>query len=673
MNDETTKTRLPLLAVAASLVAFASLALTAHLLVLMVVLGCALIASSLVDYRIGPKSRVVVALRVLLYGFVLLTMWNRLGAENGDSPEILLAYTVGQIAACELVIQSWLCRVFGGANGAVVVLLSGLVMMGASNTFDTNYIRFLAPAYTLLLALSLRFFRRAAPRKSPLNARLQGVSLLAISLALLCGFATHVTVLVYRFEISQIGMRLLGEQHAPEAVGLSTTPRLGATFGQQGSLSRVLRLQNWPGHETHLRVMAFDTYTAGSWLPEIGNRTYEKVTNAQLDSKLNGERSRIERLVDDEGLLPAPLHSAGISLPAGSEAELSRRSGGPLRSIDPAPDPYAYEIQWAEKPQFQGPLCTPPEKAVRARYLQVPDEIPIEVRLLAQKIGGHLVSPREQVRAVETYLLTHHQYSLTTTPGAGDPTANFILDSKAAHCEYFASAATILLRCLDVPTRYVIGYYVHEMDAPGLAVVRLRDAHAWTESWIDGLGWVTVDATPGGARPDKLNEPVPFWQKLREHIQDLSMAIRNALARLAKIDRRILLVALSFLLIVAGVVKFLRRKKTPQSAAFTYSYNDLTMRRLAQRFERWLKRQGSDCPTHATWREYLQRPDNTTGHLILENEAMAREFLRTYEEARFGKKADAATVERLTHLLNCLEKMPRAATKSTAEKGTRHG
>jgi transglutaminase-like putative cysteine protease len=99
----------------------------------------------------------------------------------------------------------------------------------------------------------------------------------------------------------------------------------------------------------------------------------------------------------------------------------------------------------------------------------------------------------------------------------GDPVSNFLLDKRAAHCEYFASAAAVLLRCVGVPSRYVVGYYAHESDGDGL-IVRQRDAHAWTECYIDGVGWVAVDATPAmGARKQAC---VAWWQRAWEKTQD---------------------------------------------------------------------------------------------------------------------------------------------------------
>ena len=73
---------------------------------------------------------------------------------------------------------------------------------------------------------------------------------------------------------------------------------------------------------------------------------------------------------------------------------------------------------------------------------------------------------------------------------------DFLLTSRAGHCEYFASATVLLLRQAGIPARYTVGYAAHEWSAIERRwIVRARDAHAWAMAWIDGA-WVEVDTTP---------------------------------------------------------------------------------------------------------------------------------------------------------------------------------
>jgi transglutaminase-like putative cysteine protease len=89
-------------------------------------------------------------------------------------------------------------------------------------------------------------------------------------------------------------------------------------------------------------------------------------------------------------------------------------------------------------------------------------------------------------------------YTYTLEPGVfGIHTADeFWFDRKEGFCEHIASSFVLLMRALDVPARVVTGYQGGEVNpVDGFWTVRQSDAHAWTEVWLAGQGWVRVDPT----------------------------------------------------------------------------------------------------------------------------------------------------------------------------------
>ena len=89
-------------------------------------------------------------------------------------------------------------------------------------------------------------------------------------------------------------------------------------------------------------------------------------------------------------------------------------------------------------------------------------------------------------------------YQYTLDPGVfGQHTADeFWFDRKEGFCEHIASAFVVLMRAMSIPARLVTGYQGGELNAvDGYWVVRQSDAHAWTEVWLAGRGWVRVDPT----------------------------------------------------------------------------------------------------------------------------------------------------------------------------------
>lgn len=71
----------------------------------------------------------------------------------------------------------------------------------------------------------------------------------------------------------------------------------------------------------------------------------------------------------------------------------------------------------------------------------------------------------------------------------------FVLESQRGYCTYFATAFTLLARSQGYPARYVEGFCVPMIDET--ARVTGRMAHAWSEVYIDGFGWIPFEPTPG--------------------------------------------------------------------------------------------------------------------------------------------------------------------------------
>ena len=91
-------------------------------------------------------------------------------------------------------------------------------------------------------------------------------------------------------------------------------------------------------------------------------------------------------------------------------------------------------------------------------------------------------------------------------PGV-DPLVDFLFNRKSGHCEYYASAMTMMLRSLGIPARMISGFKGGQFNSRnGRFEVRQLHAHTWVEAQIDG-NWVTYDPTPASRDLD-VNEKV---------------------------------------------------------------------------------------------------------------------------------------------------------------------
>jgi protein-glutamine gamma-glutamyltransferase len=137
---------------------------------------------------------------------------------------------------------------------------------------------------------------------------------------------------------------------------------------------------------------------------------------------------------------------------------------------------------------------------IASTYLQLPELDP-RIPGLAQEITKGAQTPFDQAIRIENYLRSRYGYTLNLTGKPGpDPLAHFLFETRAGHCEYFASAMTIMLRTLGIPSREVNGFLPGEYnDLGGDYIVRASDAHSWVEAYFPGIGWQVFDPTPAGS------------------------------------------------------------------------------------------------------------------------------------------------------------------------------
>ncbi len=138
-------------------------------------------------------------------------------------------------------------------------------------------------------------------------------------------------------------------------------------------------------------------------------------------------------------------------------------------------------------------------ETVPAAYLQLPVLDP-RIPKLAADVTASSKNEYDKASAIRSYLISHYSYTLDLSGSHGtDPLANFLFVRRAGHCEYFASAMTVMLRSVGIPARYVTGFLPGEYnDLGGDYIIRESDAHSWVEVYFPTYGWVTFDPTPSG-------------------------------------------------------------------------------------------------------------------------------------------------------------------------------
>jgi len=107
----------------------------------------------------------------------------------------------------------------------------------------------------------------------------------------------------------------------------------------------------------------------------------------------------------------------------------------------------------------------------------------------------------EELKMLETYL-SGLEYSTNcgalpdTVTDAASFLDYFLFQSQKGYCMHFATAFVLMANEMGIPCRYVQGYLAEKGD-DGNILVRQSNAHAWAEAYIDHVGWICFEPTPG--------------------------------------------------------------------------------------------------------------------------------------------------------------------------------
>jgi hypothetical protein len=296
----------------------------------------------------------------------------------------------------------------------------------------------------------------------------------------------------------------------------ATLPRLSALPSDAARRDAADRL--------YFRGAVYDAYDRGRWTrsrrPEL--RTVLEESNGRafirelgetggVDPLVGADRQEIEAVGIPAAVLFAADRPVAIELPstrlgaAGTVGVVPRWSGEAALRIGGGEGQngfgdgfvtlaHAHYIAYS-RPRALGVASLDPR--ARLDDLALPDGL-TGLRELGARLGAGR-EPAGKIAAVVDWLRSGHAYTTSPPPRpAGvDPVDDFLFSQPVGHCEFFASAAVLLLRAAGVPARYVTGFRGGEWNPiGGYVAVRGERAHAWAEAFVDGSGWTRVDATP---------------------------------------------------------------------------------------------------------------------------------------------------------------------------------
>ncbi|GAB3105719.1 DUF3488 domain-containing transglutaminase family protein [Aestuariicella hydrocarbonica] len=140
------------------------------------------------------------------------------------------------------------------------------------------------------------------------------------------------------------------------------------------------------------------------------------------------------------------------------------------------------------------------------RELQLPKGFNPRTRETAEQWHRESGSDLAYIDRVLGHYRDYFFYTLEP-PALGQNTVDeFLWQTQQGFCEHFASSFVVLMRAAGIPARVVAGYQGGEYNPlDNYVVVHQYDAHAWSEVWLPGRGWVRIDPTAAVA-PERVQQ-----------------------------------------------------------------------------------------------------------------------------------------------------------------------
>jgi transglutaminase-like putative cysteine protease len=136
-----------------------------------------------------------------------------------------------------------------------------------------------------------------------------------------------------------------------------------------------------------------------------------------------------------------------------------------------------------------------------ADYLKLSSDFPVKNNPRTIALGRDLAQRYDNPQDIVQHGLAMFRdqdfvYTLNPPILLDNEVDRFLFESKRGFCENYAGSFALLMRTAGIPARVVTGYQGGEYNRVGdYLIVRQSDAHAWTEVWLKGKGWVRVDPT----------------------------------------------------------------------------------------------------------------------------------------------------------------------------------
>ncbi len=264
--------------------------------------------------------------------------------------------------------------------------------------------------------------------------------------------------------------------------------------------------------KAHEGMLTFKSFFIGEEQAE-----YRHAYQVYLDDKFNSE---VLLLPGNMRRLDVIAAYAGISVGGAVRTEDFQKDGGYTVFTNTVDEAASYPAPQTDLPDI---------------FVQMPQRLGPHLDTILASVPGlkDAKNDRERFNLLLAYFAADFTYSLSWQGDPGtDPVVYFLETAKNGHCELYAASLAMLLRQLNIPSRYVTGFICAEAHPSNkYFVARLGNAHAWVEAYDrDRKEWVMLEPTP----PSNLIGPRGEWDTFSNWRDQVSKGWQQLIANLRR-------------------------------------------------------------------------------------------------------------------------------------------
>ena len=219
------------------------------------------------------------------------------------------------------------------------------------------------------------------------------------------------------------------------------------------------------------------------WIPVPESDPYQDITSLRIESPVSYELHRDPEYKNLYAYLDVDPKKQATPFEVKVDFAVTRREHK-VRLDSTSRGAHASEVTPAELHRFLQPDRLVPTDGLIAQ-------------LAAQETRG-LTDPLEKARAIYAYVVSTMKYD-KTGEGWGRGDAIYACNIRKGNCTDFHALFIGMMRASGIPARFEIGFPLPADKSTG----EIPGYHCWAEFYLDGVGWVPVDASEAWKHPER--------------------------------------------------------------------------------------------------------------------------------------------------------------------------